>query len=155
METANDLMLLKAEGRFATVPMAASRGVKLGGTVAAVGFPNVGLQGFAPKLAKGETASLSGAQDDARYFQINVRVQPGNSGVALVDEHERDAQLSPPHTNCSFVVAASASQPRVGLLEIEPTSLIEICRPRVFGLFTSISFGSHVCWLIFWCGAGL
>jgi len=51
-----------------------------------VGFPNIGLQGFAPKLAKGEIASLSGAGDDARYFQISVPVQPGNSGGALVDE---------------------------------------------------------------------
>ncbi|MBI2927528.1 MAG: hypothetical protein HYY24_17675 [Verrucomicrobia bacterium] len=31
--------------------------------------------------AKGEIASLSGAQDDARYFQISVPVQPGNSGL--------------------------------------------------------------------------
>jgi ribosomal protein S18 acetylase RimI-like enzyme len=42
------------------------------------------LQGFAPKLAKGEIASLSGAADDPRYFQISVPVQPGNSGGALV-----------------------------------------------------------------------
>ena len=41
---------------------------------------------FAPKLAKGEIASLSGAGDDPRYFQISVPVQPGNSGGALVDE---------------------------------------------------------------------
>ena len=54
--------------------------------MATVGFPNIGLQGFAPKLAKGEIASLSGAGDDARYFQISVPVQPGNSGGALVDE---------------------------------------------------------------------
>ena len=86
VDAANDLALLKAEGRFAALPVAASRGVKLGGTVATVGFPNIGLQGFAPKLAKGEIASLSGAQDDARYFQISVPVQPGNSGGALVDE---------------------------------------------------------------------
>ena len=58
----------------------------MGSTVATVGFPNIGLQGFAPKLAKGEIASLSGAVDDARYFQIRAPVQPGNSGGALVDE---------------------------------------------------------------------
>jgi len=46
-----DLALLKVEGRFAALPVAASRAVKLGGTVATVGFPNIGLQGFAPKLA--------------------------------------------------------------------------------------------------------
>jgi len=42
-----------------------------------VGFPNIGLQGLAPKLAEGEIASLSGAADDARYFQISVPEQPG------------------------------------------------------------------------------
>jgi len=44
------------------------------------------LQGFAPKLAKGEIASLAGVQDDARHFQISAPIQPGNSGGALVDE---------------------------------------------------------------------
>ena len=58
----------------------------LGSTVATIGFPDIGLQGFAPKLAKDEIASLSGAADDPRYFQISVPVQPGNSGGALVDE---------------------------------------------------------------------
>ena len=37
-------------------------------------------------MAKGKIASLSGAGDDPRYFQISVPVQPGNSGGALVDE---------------------------------------------------------------------
>ncbi len=87
VDAANDLALLKAEGKFAALPVATSRAVKLGSTVATVGFPNIGLQGFAPKFARGEIGSLSGPQDDARYFQISVPVQPGNSGGALVDEH--------------------------------------------------------------------
>jgi serine protease Do len=85
-DAANDIALLKTEGKFAALRVAASRMVKLGNTVATVGFPNIDLQGFEPKLAKGEIASLSGIQDDARYFQISVPVQPGNSGGALVDE---------------------------------------------------------------------
>jgi hypothetical protein len=52
-------------------------------------------------------------------------------------------------TNSSFVVGASGSQPRGGLLAMAPTSLIEICRPRVFGPLTSTSLGLQVCWLIF------
>ena len=32
------------------LPIAASRTVALGGTVATVGFPDIGLQGFAPKV---------------------------------------------------------------------------------------------------------
>jgi TPR repeat protein len=86
LDAANDLAILKAEGNFPALPVASSRGVKLGATVATVGFPNIGLQGFAPKLAKGEIASLAGAQDDPRHFQISAPIQPGNSGGALVDE---------------------------------------------------------------------
>ena len=37
VDAANDLALLKAVGRFAPLPIAASRTVKLGGTVATVG----------------------------------------------------------------------------------------------------------------------
>jgi len=86
VDRANDLALLKVEGSFIAAPVAPSRTVRLGSTVATVGFPNVGLQGLSPKLAKGEIASLAGAQDDARHFQISVPVQPGNSGGALFDE---------------------------------------------------------------------
>ncbi len=100
VDAANDLALLKADGNFTPLPVATSRTVRLGNSVATVGFPNIGLQGFAPKLAKGEIASLSGASDDPRYFQISVPVQPGNSGGALVDERGSvvgvvSAKLSP------------------------------------------------------------
>ena len=86
VDVLNDLALLKAEGKFAALPVITSRGVRLGSTAATVGFPKPDLQGFAPKLTKGEVSSLAGVQDDARRFQISVPVQPGNSGGALVDE---------------------------------------------------------------------
>ena len=111
VDAANDLALLKAEGRFTALPVAASRGVKLGGTVVTVGFPNIGLQGFAPKLAKGEIASLAGAGDDARYFQISVPVQPGNSGGALVDERGNVVGVVSAKLSARAALAASGSLP--------------------------------------------
>ena len=111
VDAANDLALLKADGRFAPLPIAASRTVNLGGTVATVGFPDIGLQGFAPKLAKGEIASLSGAADDPRYFQISVPVQPGNSGGALVDERGNVIGIVSAKLNASAALAASGSLP--------------------------------------------
>jgi S1-C subfamily serine protease len=96
VDAANDLALLKAEGRFAALPVAASRGVKLGGTVATVGFPNIGLQGFAPKvLAHGgprARSRRSPARETTRgisrsaWYLRTATMQPGNSGGALVDE---------------------------------------------------------------------
>ncbi len=111
VDAANDLALLKAEGRFAPLAISASRGVKMGNTVATVGFPNIGLQGFAPKLAKGEIASLSGAADDARYFQISVPVQPGNSGGALVDERGNVVGVVSAKLNASAALKSSGALP--------------------------------------------
>ena len=62
VDAANDLALLKADGRFAPLPIAASRTGLLGGTVATVGFPDIGLQGFAPKLAGDLTQRRKGAK---------------------------------------------------------------------------------------------
>ena len=111
VDAANDLALLKAVGRFAPLPIAASRTVKLGGTVATVGFPDIGLQGFAPKLAKGEIASLAGAADDPRYFQISLPVQPGNSGGALVDARGNVVGIVAAKLDAAAALAATGSLP--------------------------------------------
>ncbi len=84
-DPASDIALLKVSGSFRSLPVVSSRDVKLGDSVFTVGFPNIELQGLAPKLTKGELSSLSGAQDDPRQFQISVAVQPGNSGGPLVN----------------------------------------------------------------------
>jgi TPR repeat protein len=86
-DKANDVALLKVNGKFPALPVTSSRGVKLGESVFTIGFPNIELQGFAPKLTKGEISSLTGMQDDPREFQISVAVQPGNSGGPLVNQN--------------------------------------------------------------------
>jgi len=111
VDAANDLALLKAEGNFSPLPIAASSTVSLGATVATIGFPDVGLQGFAPKLAKGEIASLSGLVDDPRYFQISAPVQPGNSGGALLDEHGNVVGIVSAKLNAAAALAASGALP--------------------------------------------
>src|SRR5665213_1808307 len=108
---ANDLALLRAVGKFSPLPIAASRSAHLGGTVATIGFPDPSLQGFSPKLAKGEIASLSGAGDDPRYFQISVPVQPGNSGGALVDERGNVIGIVSAKLDASTALAMSGSLP--------------------------------------------
>ena len=81
-----DLALLKTTGTSQGLPVNAKAArQKLGDPVFTIGFPNPEMQGVAPKLTRGDISSLSGARDDARYFQISVPVQPGNSGGALLD----------------------------------------------------------------------
>ncbi len=141
VDAANDLALLKAEGKFAALPVTTSRGVKLGASVATVGFPNIGMQGFAPKLAKGEIAGLSGAADDARYFQISVPVQPGNSGGALVDERGNVVGVVSAKLDAATALAASGALPEnvnyavkssflLGFLESLPAVVSELKEPN-------------------------
>jgi hypothetical protein len=88
VDEANDLAVLKIEGGvYAALPVSASRRIRLGQSVATIGFPNIDLQGFSPKLTRGEISSLNGFGDDPRGWQISAPVQPGNSGGPLLDEN--------------------------------------------------------------------
>lgn len=88
IDEANDLAALKlAAGTYPALPVVPSRRIRLGQTVATIGFPNVEIQGFSPKVTRGEISSLNGIGDDPRAWQISVPVQPGNSGGALLDEN--------------------------------------------------------------------
>ena len=79
-----DVALLKAAGAFKAIPMANSQGVSLGNVVFTIGFPSPNIQGVEPKYTRGEINSLAGIQDDPRFFQMSVAIQPGNSGGPLV-----------------------------------------------------------------------
>jgi S1-C subfamily serine protease len=118
VDAANDLALLKADGRFAPLPIAASRTVNLGGTVATVGFPDIGLQGFAPKvLAHGHHGGNRHWEvelrpgDDPRYFQITWSLQTGNSGGALVDDRGNVIGIVSAKLDASVALAASGALP--------------------------------------------
>ena len=88
IDEANDLAVLQIEGRaLVPLPITPSRQVRLGQSVATIGFPNIGFQGFSPKVTRGEISSVNGYADDPRGWQISVPVQPGNSGGPLLDEN--------------------------------------------------------------------
>jgi S1-C subfamily serine protease len=88
VDEVNDLAVLKLPaGTYPALPMASSRNIRLGQTVATIGFPNIEIQGFSPKVTRGEISSLNGIGDDPRSWQISVPIQPGNSGGPLLDEN--------------------------------------------------------------------
>ena len=70
-----------------------------------------------PKLAKGEIASLAGAADDPRYFQISLLVQPGSladgprPGGALVDARGNVVGIVAAKLGASAALAATRSLP--------------------------------------------
>jgi TonB family protein len=88
IDEANDVAVLKlASGTYPALPIAPSRKIRLGQMVATIGFPNIQIQGFSPKVTRGEISSLNGIGDDPRTWQISVSLQTGNSGGPLLDEN--------------------------------------------------------------------
>ena len=88
VDEANDVAVLKIEeGTYPALPVISSRQARMGQTVATIGFPSVNVQGFSPKVTRGEISSMNGPGDDPRKWQISVPVQPGNSGGPLLDEN--------------------------------------------------------------------
>jgi S1-C subfamily serine protease len=82
----NDLAILKLKQPLpGALAIRASSSVRLGESVATLGYPRITVQGMEPKFGRGDISSLSGMRDDPSQFQISVPVQPGNSGGPLVD----------------------------------------------------------------------
>jgi len=54
-----------------------------------LGYPLITIQGQEQKATFGKVNALSGIQDDIRFLQIDVPIQPSNSGGPLIDRKVR------------------------------------------------------------------
>lgn len=61
------------------------RAIRIGERVATYGYPFGGAIASSGTLATGDVNALAGLNDDSRFLQISVPVQPGNSGGPLVN----------------------------------------------------------------------
>ncbi|HEV2531767.1 serine protease [Phenylobacterium sp.] len=86
-DPANDLAILKyapaKPGKLLILPIA-PRTATLGRSVFTLGYPEPEALGQHVKMTAGQVSSTAGYQDDARYLQISVPVQEGNSGGPLI-----------------------------------------------------------------------
>jgi S1-C subfamily serine protease len=86
-DPANDLALLKYKparpGRITVLPIA-ERTASLGRSVFTLGYPAPDALGQHVKMTAGQVSSTAGYQDDARFLQISVPIQQGNSGGPII-----------------------------------------------------------------------
>jgi S1-C subfamily serine protease len=73
VDTANDLALLKAEGKFVSLPVASSRTAHLGGTVATVGFPNIACKVSRPSWPRAKLRRCRAAKTTRAIFKSVCR----------------------------------------------------------------------------------
>jgi len=83
-DPANDVALLKVD--LVSQPMKLSDKSEKGDQVLTIGFPLISTQGKESKVTFGNINALSGIQGDVRFLQIDVPIQPGNSGGPLINE---------------------------------------------------------------------
>ncbi len=81
----NDLALLRVEAETEPLALGTDATLRKGDEVFTLGFPLVSLQGQAVKATFGHVNALSGLNDDLRFAQVDVPIQPGNSGGPLLD----------------------------------------------------------------------
>lgn len=84
-DPANDVAILKVEASTVGIPIAPNFNEAKGEEVLTLGYPLVALQGQEQKATFGRINALSGIQNDIRFVQIDVPVQPGNSGGPLLN----------------------------------------------------------------------
>ena len=115
----NDVAILKS-GLRSLQPLAirTSETVKLGETVATIGFPQTQFQGREPKIGRGEISSLSGMMDTPALFQISVPIQPGNSGGPLFDMNG----------NVVGIIVSTLRQSQNVNYALKSKHLLELCR---------------------------
>ncbi len=82
----NDIAVLRVHAIARPLPLRADNGLTRGQSVFALGYPLIQLQGQEQKATFGHVNALTGLQDDDRYTQVDVPIQPGNSGGPLLNE---------------------------------------------------------------------
>jgi S1-C subfamily serine protease len=88
-DPANDIALLKVDVVSKPLIVESTVKVAVGQDVMTLGYPAAAIQGTEQKATFGHINALSGVRDDVRLMQIDVPIQPGNSGGPLLDDQGR------------------------------------------------------------------
>lgn len=84
-DSANDIALLKTNISGTSLAIGTATDKQKGEEVLTLGYPLVQLQGQEQKATFGRINAKSGIKGDIRFLQIDVPIQPGNSGGPLID----------------------------------------------------------------------
>ncbi|MCP4254044.1 MAG: trypsin-like serine protease [Candidatus Scalindua sp.] len=111
-DSANDVALLKIEAITKPLHVLPYADIEKGSEVLTLGFPLVQLQGQEQKATFGRVNALSGIGDDVRYIQIDVPLQPGNSGGPLLDHTGSVVGITTSTLNQVYTLKQSGALPQ-------------------------------------------
>ena len=139
VDHANDLALLQADVKSKPLAVADRFVLKRGEDVLTLGYPSPGIQGARQKATFGKINADSGIGDDIRHVQVDVPVQPGNSGGPLLNAKGEvvgvmNARLQGGFQNVSYAVKVDYLRLLLSKASIEtaaasffaPSSLVDV-----------------------------
>jgi S1-C subfamily serine protease len=95
-DPANDIALLQVlpaedgdSPSLTSLAIGRSEGPQLGEGVVTLGYPLSGILGDSPHVSNGIVSAVEGIGGDPRFLQVDLAVQPGNSGGPLLDSGGR------------------------------------------------------------------
>ena len=87
VDSKNDVALIKIEDEkfqgLSSIPYSLVEKADIGEKAFTIGYPLNDVMGTNYKVTDGIVSAISGIEDDMRYYQISVPLQPGNSGGPL------------------------------------------------------------------------
>ena len=113
LDEKNDLAVLSVETNMSqSFLILRIEGAELAEEVFTIGFPNPEIQGTNAKYTDGKISSDSGINDDRRFYQTTVPVQPGNSGGPLVNSDGQVIGVMTSRLSDMGMLRASGSLPQ-------------------------------------------
>jgi hypothetical protein len=127
VDKANDLALLRADVKSRPLPVADSFALKRGEDVLTLGYPSPGIQGTRQKATFGKVNADSGIGDDIRHVQVDVPVQPGNSGGPLLNARGEvvgviNARLRGDFQNVGYAIKADYLRPLLNKASVKTSA---------------------------------
>lgn len=111
----------------APIGLATSTAPTLGLEVFTIGYPYPGLLGADPKFSAGSISGLAGI-GDARYLQITVPIQPGNSGGPLATMDGQVVGVVTAKLNAAKVIEETGSIPENVNFAVKSSELAPLLR---------------------------
>jgi len=90
VDNQNDIALIKIEDEkfqgLSSIPYSLVEKAEIGEKAFTIGYPLNDVMGTNYKVTDGIVSAISGIEDDMRYYQVSVPLQPGNSGGPLFND---------------------------------------------------------------------
>ena len=107
VDKANDVAVIRINDNsfvpLQDLPYSIESRVNIGASVFTIGFPLNTVMGTNFKVSDGIISAKTGIDDDVRYYQISVPIQPGNSGGPLFNKSGNIVGLTTSRLNGDYL----------------------------------------------------